>query len=158
MNNDWYIAGLHFECQACGACCSGPDEGYIWLCKKEMQIIADYLQISVSQLKKRYLKRVGFRMSIQETQEKKDCIFLKISNGRKLCGIYPVRPAQCRNWPFWESNLSSPEAWNQAAQRCPGINRGKLYSFDKIEKLRNRKKWWENATNPEKCPVTGKNG
>ena len=42
----WYIGGLHFECGQCGKCCSGPDEGYIWVTKEEIRFIADYLKIS----------------------------------------------------------------------------------------------------------------
>jgi hypothetical protein len=42
-------------------------------------------------------------------------------------------------WPFWPSNLASADAWNKAAQRCPGINSGRLYSFEEIERIRKKK-------------------
>ena len=37
-----------------------------------------------------------------------DCVFLKEDpeRGRKTCSIYPVRPLQCRTWPFWPENLA----------------------------------------------------
>jgi Fe-S-cluster containining protein len=35
--------------------------------------------------------------------------------------------------------LASPDAWNKTAQKCPGINQGKQYSFEKIEKIRKGK-------------------
>jgi Fe-S-cluster containining protein len=53
-----------------------------------------------------------------------------------MCTIYPVRPLQCRTWPFWTDNLSSPDAWNRAAQTCPGMNRGKQYDFVSVEEIR----------------------
>jgi len=135
----WYAAGLHFDCQACGNCCCGPEEGYIWVTKPEIQLIADFLKISAGQLHKKYLKRVGLRTTIIENPINKDCIFLKTQNGSKLCQIYSVRPNQCRNWPFWTDNLTSPDDWNHAAKRCPGINRGKLYSFEQIQKIKKNK-------------------
>ncbi len=41
----WYVAGLHFECQGCGGCCSGPGEGYIWVTRREIEIIAEFLTL-----------------------------------------------------------------------------------------------------------------
>ena len=135
----WYVGGLHFECMQCGECCSGPSEGYIWVSRPEIQIIANFLKISVGQLRQEHLRRVGLRTTIIEKPNTKDCIFLQEVNGRKRCMIYPVRPSQCRAWPFWPSNLASPNAWNKAAQKCTGINRGRLYSFEEIERIRKKK-------------------
>ncbi len=140
----WYFCGLHFECVQCGQCCSGPNEGYIWVTKTEAGLIADFLKITVEQLTDKYLRRVGFRKTIIEEPSSKDCIFLRNQGEAKGCLIYPVRPSQCRIWPFWPSNLTNPDAWNSAACRCPGINRGRLYSFEEIERIK-RQKWWQNA-------------
>lgn len=138
----WYIGGLHFECLRCGACCSGPSEGYIWLTGPEIELIANFLRIEPEQLRQKYLKRRGLRTTIIEDPATKDCIFLEGIDGQKRCMIYPVRPNQCRAWPFWPENLADPNAWNKAAQKCPGINRGKLYSFEQIEKIKKRNNWW----------------
>ena len=73
----------------------------------------------------------------------KDCIFLQNIESRKVCVIYPVRPNQCRTWPFWSDNLTNSNAWNKAAQKCPAINKGKLYTREEIEKIRGCKKWWQ---------------
>ena len=94
-------------------------------------------------LRRRYLRRVGLRTTIIEHSETKDCIFLREIGGKKLCAIYPVRPNQFRTWPFWTENLTNPDAWNEAARRCPGINRGRHFSFEEIEKIRESKRWWE---------------
>ena len=138
----WYVAGLLFECVECGACCSGPGEGFIWITRLEIEMVADFLKISVEQLRDKYLIRIGLRTTIIEQPITKDCIFLQKINGQKKCTIYPVRPNQCRTWPFWPDNLANPDAWDKAAQKCPGINRGKDYSFGEIEKIRKQKKWW----------------
>lgn len=143
----WYVAGLHFECQGCGGCCSGPGEGYIWVTKTEIEIIADFLKLTVGQLRQKYLRRVGLRTTIIEHAKTRDCIFLNDGSQEnyKGCVIYCVRPNQCRNWPFWPENLTNPGAWNKAAQKCPGINRGRLYSFEEIEDIKRRKTWWKDA-------------
>ena len=139
----WYIAGLAFECQQCCNCCSGPGEGYIWITLPEIQILANFLKISVEQLRRQYLKRVGFRTTIVEQPDTKDCVFLRQIDGRKCCSIYPVRPNQCRTWPFWSENLDSCKSWNKAGRKCEGINRGRIYGFEEIEKIRKSRKWWQ---------------
>jgi Fe-S-cluster containining protein len=139
----WYVAGLHFECMQCGRCCSGPGEGYIWVTKPEIELIADFLKISIGELRKKYMRRVSFRTTIIEHRVTRDCIFLQNIDGQKRCVIYPVRPNQCRTWPFWSDNLTNPNSWNKAAEKCPGLNRGKLYTCEEIEKIKRCKKWWQ---------------
>ncbi len=58
-----------------------------------------------------------------------------ITGSGKQCAIYPVRPSQCRSWPFWPENILSPEDWQNTAVKCPGINTGKLYTFEEIESI-----------------------
>ncbi len=141
----WYVAGLHFKCTRCGRCCSGPGEGYIWVTRPQIKLIAGFLKISVEHLRQNCLKRVGLRTTIIERPGSKDCIFLRKIQNQKKCVIYPVRPTQCRAWPFWPSNLNSQNAWNKAAQKCPGINQGKHYTSQEIEKIKRNKKWWHNS-------------
>jgi len=142
--NIWYAGGLHFECRRCGRCCSGPGEGYIWVTKPEIQFIADYFRIYTEELRQKYLKRIGLRTTIIEHPHTKNCIFLDQTQGRNKCIIYPVRPSQCRNWPFWQENLENPAAWNRAAQKCPGVNHGREYTAKEIGRIKQRKKWWLN--------------
>lgn len=143
-DNTWYRGGLHFECTGCGNCCAGPEEGYIWIVKKEVEFLARHLEMTVEQVKKQYLKRIGLKYSIKENKATKDCIFLTPEkNGCRGCAIYPIRPNQCRTWPFWSFNLNTPDQWNMAAEKCPGINRGRFYSLDEIEQLKDQNTWWD---------------
>lgn len=131
----WYAAGLSFGCTQCGNCCSGAP-GFVWVTRKEVQAIADHLNRPDGKLDKSELRRVGLRLSLTE-KPNGDCIFLeRTANGKTLCRIHSVRPVQCRTWPFWESNLESPDTWNSAGRNCPGMNRGKHYDFVTIEGLR----------------------
>ena len=133
----WYHAGLQFECTQCGNCCSG-NPGYVWTTREEIKEIARFLGNHDSRLDKTHLRRVGFRYSLTE-KKGGDCIFLKRTDGKTMCTIYPVRPLQCRTWPFWSSNLASSKAWNRAGENCPGINHGKKYTFIQIEDRRTQK-------------------
>jgi len=112
--------------------------------RPEIELIAKHLSLTPKELCRRYMRRVGLRMSIVEDNVTKDCIFLQMVDGVKRCQIYTVRPGQCRTWPFWPENLLGPEEWNQAALRCPGINRGRFYSYEEIERIRKNRRWWEN--------------
>jgi len=150
-NIPWYVTGLHFECTGCGACCAGPEEGFIWVTKPEVEFIADFLKLSVNQVRARYMRRQGLRTTIIEEPCSKDCIFLKEGG----CRIYSVRPNQCRTWPFWASNLVSPNAWNEAAQNCPGINRGPLFTREEIEAIKKQKCWWADEKHPSHCHTRG---
>ncbi len=132
----WYENGLHFECSQCGQCCGGMP-GYVWVTEKEVIRIAEYLGISLEEFMDNFLKQVGKRLSLRERPKKEnyDCIFLERTESGARCKIYPVRPKQCRTWPFWKMNIDTPEDWLRANGRCPGINRGKLYEADEIESV-----------------------
>ncbi len=124
----WYVAGLAFECTECGYCCAGPEEGFVWATDKELSAIAKVMKMSDKAFRAKYVRTYYRRTSLVEKKDTKDCIFLE--NGK--CRIYSVRPTQCRTWPFWKSNIDTPEDWSDAAVRCPGINRGKLHSHEEI--------------------------
>jgi len=133
----WYAAGLAFECLECGNCCAGPDEGFVWATEDEVAAIARYLGLSTDETRRRYVRNVGSRLSLRERPVGKDCVFLApAARGTRKCRIYPVRPTQCRTWPFWKANLASPNSWALAGLRCGGINRGRTYSLEEIEQRR----------------------
>jgi Fe-S-cluster containining protein len=59
------------------------------------------------------------------------CIFLDATG---QCGIYAVRPIQCRTYPFWPELVNSETAWRREAHRCEGISRGRVVSAARIHK------------------------
>lgn len=135
----WYRDGLRFECTKCGNCCSG-DPGYVWATKEEIGRISEFLGRTDGWLGKEHLRRVGLHYSLTERPDG-DCIFLKREKGKATCSIYPVRPLQCRTWPFWDANVASKSAWEETAKRCPGMNHGPLHSFVRVEEVRLTKSW-----------------
>ena len=96
---------------------------------EEMHRIAEFLGIRFRDLIKQYVRRVGERWSLIE-KPTGDCIFFDSG-----CTIYPVRPTQCRTFPFWKENLTNPGAWEQTAKNCEGIHQGKTYSEEEIDAL-----------------------
>jgi len=106
---------------------------------EEIDALAEFLQMPVEEAHRRYLRRVSKRYSLVEEPLSKDCIFLRYdAEGLSQCLIYPVRPAQCRTWPFWPVNLTTPQTWCLSAGRCPGINRGPVHDLDEIQRQRDR--------------------
>lgn len=129
----WYRDGLRFECSSCGNCCSGAP-GYVFVTHEEIDRIAAHLGREARGLDDEYIRRVGRRLSLTEDKETGDCCFLRqAKDGKRMCGIYPVRPLQCRTWPFWNLNLESEASWAEAAEDCPGISTGPLVEFVQIE-------------------------
>jgi uncharacterized protein len=136
----WYHKGLRFACEQCGGCCTGAP-GYVFVTGEEIDRIAAFLGRPGRGLTKEHLRRVGIRRSLTEDGPTGDCCFLQRRNGKLACRIYSVRPLQCRTWPFWESNLRSPDHWAAAADGCPGINRGAHHDLVQIQIRRNAKRW-----------------
>lgn len=136
----WYQDGLSFTCTQCGNCCSG-DPGYVWATKEEIRRISEFLGRTDGWLEKKHLRRVGLSYSLTEKPDG-DCIFLERAKGKATCSIYPVRPLQCRTWPFWPDNLRSAKSWQEVADsKCPGINTGRPYTYVQIEGIRTQKSW-----------------
>ncbi len=127
----WYKDGLRFKCTGCGQCCTGSP-GYVWITPNEAQAMADHLKISLDEFLRKYTRRIGNRVSLKEHSKTYDCVFLQ---GKK-CTLYDVRPKQCRTFPWWPENLSSPESWKETAMRCEGVNHpdAPLISLGDIEK------------------------
>ncbi len=142
INVPWYRDGLSFRCTQCGNCCTGAP-GYVWLTRDEIDGIAAFL--NRKELGPEHLRRVGSKYSLTEDRRTGDCCFLKrLPDGKRVCGIYPVRPLQCRTWPFWDDNLESPDTWADAATGCPGMNKGPRHTFVQIE-VRRKARTWEEA-------------
>ena len=106
-------------CASCGgACCTG-ESGYIWAKYEEIKQMAAFLELSVEDFGKMYLRKVKHRYSLTEKQigeEDYACVFFDTTQRR--CTIYPVRPRQCRTFPFWEAYKQNE---NEVRDECPGI-------------------------------------
>ena len=125
----WYKGGLQFQCTGCGDCCTGAP-GYVWVNKEEIATLAATVNLAVADFEDRYVKAVGVRKSLKEYPNG-DCVFF--DNQSRKCKVYSARPRQCRTWPFWDSNIRTPEAWAETCQVCPGSGTGRLYQLEQIQ-------------------------
>jgi hypothetical protein len=135
----WYRGGLRFECQGCGACCVTHDDcAYVYLAEADVRAISGHLAEAPvlflrgcceSDAVSTWLKMPGA-----------ECIFLE---GRSRCRVYPVRPRQCADWPFWTENLADEQAWAaNVLSFCPGAGRGRLYPVREIERIARARDAW----------------
>jgi len=106
-------------CEACGGhCCTGKS-GYIWTKYPEIKKMASFVNLSVEDFATMYLRKIKHRYSLTEKQLAADnfaCVFF--DETMKRCSIYPVRPLQCRTFPFWEQFKNDEE---EVRKECPGI-------------------------------------
>jgi len=123
----WYREGLRFACTRCGNCCTG-EPGYVWVNDAEIDAIATLRREPRAEVVALYTKTSSRGPTLRE-KANGDCVFYERGTG---CTIYQVRPRQCRTWPFWDSNLRSPQTWQRTGQGCPGAGRGELISAEEI--------------------------
>lgn len=128
-NEKWYKDGLQFTCTGCGNCCTGAP-GVVWVNDDEIRQIAEYTGKSAGEIRLFHTRPVRGRISLTEYANG-DCTFFDPKD--RKCTIYPARPRQCRTWPFWASNLESPEAWQEVQRDCPGAGQGEFVSLERIE-------------------------
>ena len=130
MSTSWYKDGLQFRCTRCGHCCTGAP-GFVWVSDEEIQQIAEHRGEPVEEVEALYAYRTRAGRGGRTLREKAngDCVFFDRAAG---CTIYPVRPRQCRTWPFWESNVRTPAAWEETCAVCPGSGQGDLIPAEEI--------------------------
>ena len=105
-------------CESCeGNCCIG-ESGYIWVTPEEIRAIATHLDMDESDFRRDRLRKVQYRYSLKERQlgESFECEFFDKS--KRQCGIYDVRPSQCRSFPFWDYFKTRID---EVKKECPGI-------------------------------------
>lgn len=124
----WWSHGLYFECLGCGRCCRG-EPGGIFLLKETEALMASRLGLDIGSFRLRFVTGRWRYPSLKERSCDGACLLL---GDEQRCSMYDCRPVQCRTWPFWPEVLESVESWEEASQRCPGINRGTLWSFGEI--------------------------
>jgi len=123
----WYQDGLAFTCTRCGNCCTG-EPGFVSVNEDEILAIAEFRDERVDEVLGLYTRLFRRGRSLREKLNG-DCVFYDSEQG---CTIYPVRPRQCRTWPFWHSNLATPEAWERTKKTCPGAGHGELIPVEEI--------------------------
>ena len=123
----WYRDGLRFTCTQCGKCCTG-EPGTVWVDEDELKKLAAFRGEPLREFVPLHTRKSRGRVTLRE-KANGDCVFYDRKRG---CTVYPVRPPQCRTWPFWESNLETREDWEATERVCPGSGEGELIPVEEI--------------------------
>jgi len=129
MSEPWFKDGLSFRCTRCGNCCTGAP-GFVWVNDEELRQIAALLREPLDETKQLYARKTPRGWTLREKADG-SCVFYSEAEG---CTIYPVRPRQCQSWPFWSSNLATPETWKHTCSLCPGAGQGELIPVEEIRR------------------------
>jgi Fe-S-cluster containining protein len=112
--------GLRFECvPGCTNCCRV--QGWVYITEDDLQRAAAFLALSPADFEAQYVVRTKNTLRLRKPKGEQ-CHFLQEGG----CGIHPAKPVQCRLFPFWPELVENRDNWNEAAQNCPGMNRGPL--------------------------------
>jgi Fe-S-cluster containining protein len=107
----------------------------VFLDDDEAEGIRAHLGLSRGWFRRHYLKRLPEGDVVASWQSDGRCVFL---DARGECSIYPVRPLQCRTYPFWPEIVRRQRDWQRESRRCEGINRGAAMSVTRVRELLGR--------------------
>ncbi len=112
---------LRFACQpGCTRCCDTP--GSVYLTEQDLNNAANFTGMTPRAFEKRYVYRTKNLRRLRKPPDKQ-CPFLEPGKG---CTIHPVKPVQCRLFPYWPELVEDSAAWKATGVRCPGIGKGDL--------------------------------
>ena len=106
---------------------------YWYLSLRDLTALCDFFKLSVKEFVSKYCRWADYYYGtkVLALLEKKnyDCILWE--NG---CSAYTARPIQCSTYPFWSWMIQDKETWEECAKDCPGMNKGKVWPVEEIEK------------------------
>ena len=121
-----------FVCWGCGNCCRG--EGVVRLRPGESERIAEYLGYSLKEFTEKFTTLGDNRTSLilEEKGDDSACVFL---NGDNSCAVYPVRPQQCKDFPY---SWNYPGWWRHCENSC--AIEDKPITIERLKRRRGRRK------------------
>ncbi len=118
------VNGFQFACQpGCTNCCQ--QRGFVYLTEDDVKRAAAFLRLSAAEFERQYLFRTRHLRRLRKPRGAQ-CPFLREGG----CAIHPVKPQQCRAFPFWPEFVASASARREAAGYCPGIGAGPLIAIE----------------------------
>lgn len=122
---------FQFTCTQCGDCCRGG--GNVYFSEDELKQVYDYLEVPDHKRRKFGMKFLqGKDNGYYVHSSGVDCWFLE--DGK--CSIYPVRPLQCRTYPFWPSCFQDKASYRELKKECPGCKRPDGKEFTRFTTVR----------------------
>lgn len=114
------------RCEQCGGKCCVGESGYVFVSVDEMLKIAEFLGLEFEDFTQKFVRKVGYKFSLTETlralsnSNDFSCVFFNVGK----CAIYPVRPKQCREFPFWSAyraDTLDTQTKESLQQECLGV-------------------------------------
>ena len=116
---------MRFSCQpGCTRCCT--QDGWVYLSVEDVPRLAAFLGMSAGEFQDQYLYSTKYTLRLRRHQGK--CPFLGVEG----CSVHPVKPTQCRFFPFWPELIEDKKELEAAARWCPGIGKGDLVSVQSL--------------------------
>jgi uncharacterized protein len=124
---------MRFACQTgCTKCCR--IRGWVYLTEVDLHQAAAYLNLTPAEFELQHAIRYRHVFRLRKLPRGQDqCRFLTATG----CSIHPVKPTQCRTYPFWPSLVESRSRWSLEAKTCPGINQGELVQINTAREIAN---------------------
>ena len=123
------MTGLRFACQpGCTNCCQ--QKGFVYLTEADLARIAQFVGMKPSEFERVYVYRTKHLLRLRMPRHTQ-CHFLREGG----CSIHPVKPTQCRIFPFWPELVDEKREWRKTAAWCPGIGKGELVQIEKARML-----------------------
>lgn len=93
--------------------------------------MAAFLGLDLAAFEGRYLTPLGDGRKALVVQEgSTGCPLLD----GDLCSVEPVKPGQCRAYPFWPELVGDPAAWRAERRHCEGIGRGPVWPAAEVRR------------------------
>ncbi len=123
--NNIQQTALQFECQpGCVQCCDR--NGFVYITEDDLRRISAFLGMTEAAFEAKFVYRTARQLRLRKPRHSQ-CHFLhKNAGGGGRCTIHPVKPVQCRTYPYWPELIEYRDVWNHEAKKCPGINKGPL--------------------------------
>lgn len=124
------MSSRRFECTMCADCCRRP--GVVEIFADELDRIARFQKTTASELVERHEIEWSEGRWLLHVRDGESCVFLADDR----CCIEPVKPRQCRAYPFWPEILDIEGEWERESEACPGIGRGPRLEPAQVEAQR----------------------
>lgn len=125
LSKYFYSEGIRFKCQECGCCCDIID-GVVYLTSKDLRNLSVFFNLDLEYFKSKYTTITEEGLTVIKDTHPSKCRFQQ----NNKCSVYPVRPTQCRLYPFWSTLMKNEIIFSK--EKCPGIGKGELVDFNKI--------------------------
>jgi Fe-S-cluster containining protein len=114
-------AELRFECQpGCTKCCD--TRGFVYITEQDLVRMATYVGLEPVEFERKYVYRTKHSLRLRKPRHSQ-CHFLTATG----CSLHPVKPVQCRTYPFWPEYVEFRDLWEyEGKNKCPGIGKGSL--------------------------------